>query len=887
MQKTTATAILAGLTLLSFARPLCAEEVPSRILDNGLEVLVLEKHQAPIVTIEIAVKTGAFTEDRETNGLSHLYEHMFFKGNARIPTQEAYMKRMSELGISFNGTTGDERVNYFITLPSKNLAAGMRFMADALETPLFNQEELEKERLVVIGEYDRNESSDDFYIRDGMNKAAYGDAFLRKNPIGLRETILRATREIMVKFKETFYIPNNAMLSIVGDVNPTEVQALVDGLFGPTSWKEGPDPHTGKRPPMPRLDASKAVVVVRERVRTPSLSALWNGPDSDRDRAATYAGHVWSALVGMGSGRWSKTWKDGGLATQASLGYRSTTRDGAEIRFNAQLRVDAADARETLLKEIAAMADDPEYFTATDLENAKNRIKVDRVYAAESGPGLSHSITATWASASLDYYRTYLEETGKVTLEDVRHFVRNYLVGRPYVIGLLTSPKANEEEKVDEKSLLGTPPEQRGSSLAGAVRSFKLANGVRAVVRSEPDAPVSALEVFVDGGAAYLTPETQGVERFAFACALEGSKSHPRDAMKRAMEALGAREGHEHAFDYSRVGVQAPSDQFTKAVDLVVACLKEPELDEKEIERKRVEIGQGLRRERQSPDGQLTFALNQVFYAKHAYENRWAGTPETLKGFDAAACRTAVAQAMIPSRVLLVLVSSMSQDDAKGYLEKTFGWIKAPNEEPKRAEIGAAQPSERFAFEKREKLPTTYVGGRFALPAPSEEGYAPAKVLMLVLKDRLWDSIRTRYALSYAPSAGMAENRANYGMVYVTAQNPKRAVEVMFEEMARLKDELVPAKDLRGAVLSDETRRWQRLESASGHALGLGAAELMLGGWHKLYDQAETLGRVTPEQVRDAARKYLKDLHWGIVGPEPLDEKLLAGGVEKTEAAPH
>src|SRR5271170_4029365 len=129
------------VVVAAFALPAMADEaVHQRKLDNGLEVLVVEKHHAPIVTIEIAVKTGAFTENRETNGLSHLYEHMFFKGNARIPTQEAYMKRMSELGISFNGTTGDERVNYFITLPSKNFAAGMRFISDALLTPLFNQE---------------------------------------------------------------------------------------------------------------------------------------------------------------------------------------------------------------------------------------------------------------------------------------------------------------------------------------------------------------------------------------------------------------------------------------------------------------------------------------------------------------------------------------------------------------------------------------------------------------------------------------------------------------------------------------------------------------------------------------------------------------------------
>ena len=113
-------ALAPSLALLLLAAPLASAQEPQihhTRLKNGLDVLIVEKHNAPLVTVEVAVKTGSFTETPDTNGLSHLYEHMFFKGNAALPTQDRYMARVRELGISFNGTTSTERVNYFFTLP--------------------------------------------------------------------------------------------------------------------------------------------------------------------------------------------------------------------------------------------------------------------------------------------------------------------------------------------------------------------------------------------------------------------------------------------------------------------------------------------------------------------------------------------------------------------------------------------------------------------------------------------------------------------------------------------------------------------------------------------------------------------------------------------------
>src|SRR5712691_11726777 len=129
------------------ARPQQAQLV-NHILANGLEIIVLEDHSVPLVTLELAVKNGSYTEPPELNGLSHLYEHMFFKANRAVANQEAYLKTIGQLGIAYNGETREEVVNYFFTTTSPNLRAAMNFMRDATRYPLFDEKEFEREREV-------------------------------------------------------------------------------------------------------------------------------------------------------------------------------------------------------------------------------------------------------------------------------------------------------------------------------------------------------------------------------------------------------------------------------------------------------------------------------------------------------------------------------------------------------------------------------------------------------------------------------------------------------------------------------------------------------------------------------------------------------------------
>lgn len=839
-------------------------------LDNGLDLVVVEKHDAAIVTIEIAVKTGSFTETPLTNGLSHLYEHMFFKGNAALPTQERYMARVAELGISFNGTTSTERVNYFITLPSRNFPAGMQFMADAILAPLFNLEEMVNERKVVIGEYDRNEANPNHYLWTALREALYGDEAYRKNPLGERDVILAATQDTMRDFQKRFYVPNNAALFIVGDVNVTEAKVLAEQLLGINRWKQGDDPHWPPRAPLPRLQETKALVVsepadVVGKSKAVVLAAHLPGPDVGRDERATFVGDVWGTLLGLPHGRFQRAFRDTGLTEGgAQLGYY-TQKEGGELHFTAAVKDGKVYAcRDALLAEIGAMAQ-AGYFTEADLALAKRQLRINRAYEAESGEALSHNLSFWWASSSIDYFTRYLEACDTVTLDEVAGFARNYLVGRPMIMGCLASKENAEKFGLTAEKL--APPSTGAAAAASGVEELTLDDGLKVLLRREAGSALAALDVVFTGGCAALPADKQGIDPILLGTVMEGSDKLTREQLQAELVGLGARTTIDANYEYARLSVVAPREGFPRAVELLGGCLRAPRLDPAVFEQQRGVRRTALEQERGNADGWVVRLVNRALFEGHPYALRPDGTPETVAALKVDDLKPRLAQLLQSGRMLLVLVGDLSRDEAKALLQSSFGWIA--RSEPMARQPKAYAPKEPVVFEER-GTPTTYVMGKAPAPGPADADYAAGRVTLMLLRQRLWESLRTKHALTYAPNAGLSQWGTNFCVVYASTTQPKKAVELMHEELRRLQTELVTQEQIQGIIAQEETSAYERNESVSTHAQGLTHAAVVAGDWRRHYALPLDVSKVTPADVQRVAQKYLKDFTWGIIGKESV-----------------
>ncbi|TXD37778.1 insulinase family protein [Lujinxingia vulgaris] len=422
----------------------------SRTLENGLDVIVISDPTLPIVTIELTVKNGAYTETAELNGLSHLYEHMFFKGNAVIPNQEAYLERMRELGIVFNGTTSSERVNYFFTLPAANLTPGLQFMYDATTSPNFDEAEFEREKQVVLGEADRAESSPYYWLNRGVEQLLWHTYPARKDPLGSREAIINATVEQMRRMKELYYVPNNSVVMVAGDVEPEAAFEAVEAVFG--QWERAEDPFTIEPvPPHPPLADDSYVVVERE-VQVPVFQFNWHGPSVGEDPVGTHAADVLSYILSQPTSKFYKALVDSQLTLGASKSYYTQAFTGP-ISLTAQaLPEQFYAAMEAALIEVSRFAD-PDYFTDEQLEAAKTILAVQEIYGREQTSSFAHTVTFWWAVAGLDYYRSYIADLEAVTREDIANYVRTYILDQPMVVGALASPEQVESLGLSEERL--------------------------------------------------------------------------------------------------------------------------------------------------------------------------------------------------------------------------------------------------------------------------------------------------------------------------------------------------------------------------------------------------------------------------------------------------
>ncbi|CAN5244913.1 pitrilysin family protein [soil metagenome] len=455
----------------------------NKILSNGLEVIVLSDPSVPIVTVEMAVRNGSFTEPPELNGLSHLYEHMFFKpskaellyrceiarkyGNSQYFDRSncselmklkpqigdvAYLDDSDQLSI-YNGTTREEVVNYYYTTTSPYVATAIRQINDAIRFPNFDETEFEQEKKVVIGEIDRNEANPFYYLNQAINEKLFYKYPTRKNPLGTRESVLTATTDKMRTIQSRYYVPNNAALIVTGDVNPDEVFRLAENIFG--SWERRKvDPF--KDFPLvehPALTKSEGVIV-EQPVQNVLIQIGWHGPSIGKDDAATYAADVFSYILSQPDSRFQRAMVDSGLSVQADVGYY-TQRNVGPIQATLVTSPDQAKAAIKALYAEIAQFDKPNYFTDEELDSAKNILESRDLFEREKLSDYAHTLGFWWSSTGIEYFRGYHKNLRATSRDDITRYVKTYMQNKPHIGVALISSGAQAQAKITSEDLIG------------------------------------------------------------------------------------------------------------------------------------------------------------------------------------------------------------------------------------------------------------------------------------------------------------------------------------------------------------------------------------------------------------------------------------------------
>lgn len=464
------------------AKPAYEIPIVTKTLANGLEIIVLPDSSVPLVTIELAVRNGSFTEPPELNGLSHLYEHMFFKTNRATSIYRceqyqfrnpqafrqlrcdgelkfkpeikdvSYMGKIDQLGIVNNGTTREEVVQYYFTTTSPHVLPAMKFIKDAARFPVFDEEEFAREKEVVLGELERNMSQPGYYLNQASLDKLFFKYPTRKSPGGTRETVAAATTEKMRLIQSRYYVPNNSALVVTGDVKPSEIFTLAEELFG--EWPRSEDPFKKfpivDHPPLAKSEGA----IVSQPVQSVFVQVSWQGPSVGKDDAATYAADVFSFIIRQPDSGFQRRLVDSGLTTGTNIGYY-TQRNVGPIQAILSTSPDKAKAAVKALYAEIAQFEKPGYFTDEELENAKTLLEADDLYSREKLSEYGRTLSFWWSTTGIDYFRGYHKSLRAVNRANISRYIKTYIQNKPHIGLALISPEQQAIANLTPEDLIG------------------------------------------------------------------------------------------------------------------------------------------------------------------------------------------------------------------------------------------------------------------------------------------------------------------------------------------------------------------------------------------------------------------------------------------------
>jgi len=407
-------------------------------------------------------------------------------------------------------------------------------------------------------------------------------------------------------------------------------------------------------------------------------------------------------------------------------------------------------------------------------------------------------------------------------------------------------------------------------SQTASVTEFDV-NGLKVILKRRASAPTVSVGLFLRGGVRNLTDKTAGIENLMLNAAVEAGQGYPRQAVRRELARSGSSIGASASSDFSVVSIASTRENFDRTWKLFTDVTMRPLFDPQDVNRVRDQMIANLREQESTPDSALESLEDRIIYAGHPYSNDPSGTIATLTGITPAQLREHHKRSMETSRLLLVVVGDVDVADLKSKVAATFGTL--PKGGYKETPLPALDFGKGTIDVASRSLPTNYIKGDFAAPSLNSPDYYPMRVAMSILATRVFQEVRVKRQLSYAPNADMENMGANTGNIYVTAVDANQAVSVMLGEIDDLKKDLVSDKEITETAGQFLTTYFLKQQTNSAQAVDLARYELIGGGWRNSFDFLNRINQVTTEAVKTVANKYMKNIRFVVIGdPTAIDK---------------
>ncbi len=850
---------------------------------HGLDVIVKEDHARKVATIQFWVLVGSADENDDQRGISHLIEHMAFKGTERRGVGEIAAE-VEALGGRTNAYTSWDRTVFFVTVPSRAVEQGLDILTDAVIRPKIDPDELEKEKKVVLEEILEGEERPSRKAFKLLAETAYTRSPYRYPVIGYPETVKSFTREDILEFRKRWYVPENSFLLIVGDVDAEALRPAIErmtkdfvstGVFRPS------------RPVEPPQKKVRSAVKRDRNARETRLHMAFHIP-SLRGADVNALDLVADILGARESSRLvSKLQKKERLVHSISAFSMTPKEPGL---FIVSARLDAKNVEQVtrrVLEEIRASANEPP--TEDELKLAKTNIESSHVYSRETVGGIARSLGAFEADmGDAAFESSYLRANRAVTAEEVSAAAKRYLTTPNVTVTVLVPEKA--EADVSEEKLVSiaesfTPSETSVAEKESGPETItkKMSNGLRVVLVPDSSNSLVSIRLASLGGKRFETSETAGIMNFTARMLNKGTASKSEEEIARTVEAMGGRIQGFSGYDSFGMTTSLFSRQLDDGLALLAELYTAPSFPMDKMDRERALI---INEIKTAPDRPAPFTiqkLNETLFVEHPYGLPKEGRVETVSAFTRDHLVEVYERFAVPENTVITLVGKFDPDAALERIEKLFGAVKPRGLQAPAVAKEAPPTSVR---EKAVRLPRAkaHLALGFQAGALQDEDRYPLEVLNNILAGqggRLFRELRDKESLAYMVTSFFrpALDRGVFGF-YMACDESKtsQALDGLFREIKRIREAKVSPEELESAKNNVIGNHRISMQSSSARAANIGLNTLYDLGFDYDEEYVRNLSKVTADQVLDVARKYLDPETAAVVKILPDTAEKAPGG---------
>jgi zinc protease len=858
------------------------DRVIKRTLPNGLTVLLKQDRSTPIVAVNVWFGVGSVNESEDMNGLAHFQEHMVFKGTEKYGVGEI-ANLVKSHGGNLNAGTSYSYTMYYIVLPSRAFEEALEIQSDAMMRSTFDPEEFQKERLVVIDEarmYDDRPESFTFYrtMELGFEHHNY-----RRPIAGYQPIVEKITRDQLLEFYNNYYRPSNAVLVVVGDVDPTDAMGRIEDAYG--VWKPG-DVAVGESPVEPPQKG------IRFKAHTGSIDHGYLGAGFHVPNIlhGDYpALEMLSELLSAGrsSRLYRKVLEEKRLVTSVSASLLAEKWPGFFL-FLASMTPDKwEDARDAIFEEVERFKHEP--VGEDELEKARRQIEKgmysdletmegqasnlgyygllgDYRLADEHREAIKRVTPDMLTTTARKYFHpdncslvSYLPEgNGAIDPVSVEAAMQRTLGADGGVSDMSAGTFAAVETKPDDK--VAAAPRETSTPESGVVE-FKLDNGVRVLLKRREAVPVvSMLTVF--GGGARLEPAGKsGLATLTHRAVPKGAGGYSAEEIVRLVEGAGGSIESYANFDTSGVYVNVLSEYLDEVLPVYNDVVRAPAFKASRVEKERTKLLEELAKRRDNPIQYAVDALFEKTFGAHPYSHPFAGNEEDMAGLTDADCRKWYRRVMAPANMVVVFVGDIESSRALDIARQLYGDLP-PGEAPTPRMTAPESPEStglHTLTRKDLKQAVTLVG--FTAPPMMTDDAIALEVLNGVLTGlggRLFVELRDKRSLGYMTGSALSTLRERsifFGYANPGAEGVEEAFRVILHELEKVTREEVSEEEF------ERSKEWlvgsqiMQLQRNFSQAIAYGTYEALGYGWGAVDRTPELIQQVQKSDVLEAAAR--------------------------------